>query len=82
MSPNPQETAHLVTFTEEIHHENLLFLCSGPHVVNEIMMSKDKATFSKYFHYRKHLWILNNICVTNGSRYSRMDQVKLVEDSL
>ena len=29
MRPNPQETANLVTFTEEIHNEKLHFLCSG-----------------------------------------------------
>ena len=28
MWPNPQETAHLVTFTEEILSGKLLFLCS------------------------------------------------------
>ena len=30
MSPNPQETAHLVTLTEEILNEkNFIFLCSN-----------------------------------------------------
>ena len=28
MSPNPQETEDLVTFTEEILNEKLYFLCS------------------------------------------------------
>ena len=28
MWPNPQETAHLVTFTEEILNEKLHFFCS------------------------------------------------------
>ena len=28
MWPNPQETADLVTFTEEIHNVNLYILCS------------------------------------------------------
>ena len=27
MSPNPQETADLVTFTEEIFNRKVLFLC-------------------------------------------------------
>ena len=30
MGPNPQETADLDTFTEEIHNENRHFLCSDP----------------------------------------------------
>ena len=29
MSPNPQETAGMVTFTEEILNERLYFLCSS-----------------------------------------------------
>ena len=29
MSPNPQETADLVTVTEEIYNGKLHFLCSG-----------------------------------------------------
>ena len=29
MWPNPQKTADLVTFTEEIFNEKLHFLCSG-----------------------------------------------------
>ena len=28
MRPNPQETADLVTFTEEVLHRKLHFLCS------------------------------------------------------
>ena len=34
MSPNPQETADFVTFTEEIHKRKLHFLCSGCLVLN------------------------------------------------
>ena len=30
MWPNPQQTADLVTFTEEIFHEKFHFLCSVP----------------------------------------------------
>ena len=29
MWPNPQETADLVTFTEDVPNEELHFLCSG-----------------------------------------------------
>ena len=34
MWPNPQETADLVTFTEEIPNEKLHFLCSVSSVYN------------------------------------------------
>ena len=35
MSPNPQETADLVIFTEEILNRKLRFLCSVPKIVLE-----------------------------------------------
>ena len=33
MEPNPQETADLVTFTEEILNGKLHFLCNAPCIV-------------------------------------------------
>ena len=35
MWPNPQEAAHLVTFTEEILNEKLHFLCSDCAAIRE-----------------------------------------------
>ena len=46
MSPNPQETADLVTFTEEILNGKLQFLCS---VVSVNRRRKDiKVTFASF----------------------------------
>ena len=36
MLPNPQETVDLVTFTEEILHGKLHFLCSATQINKEI----------------------------------------------
>ena len=41
MWPNPQETADLVTFTEEIFNGELRFLCSG--------------SYSKFYQIRRKL---------------------------
>ena len=46
MSPNPEETADLVTFTEEILNEEFYFFC-------EVSVASVKRILSKY--HTKHL---------------------------
>ena len=41
MSPIPQETADLVTFTEEILNGKLHFLCSARHEIQVIFFLED-----------------------------------------
>ena len=45
MRPNPQETADLVTFTEEILNEKLYFLCSKGIKVESIYIMTDLTNF-------------------------------------
>ena len=55
MCPNPQETAHLVTFTEEILNGKLYFLCSDYFCLDETLYiqrywTKENATPSNNIH--------------------------------
>ena len=43
MCPNRQETANLVTFTEEILHGNFFFLCS---VINPVVLILDMVKYT------------------------------------
>ena len=50
MWPNPQETADLVTFTDEILNEKLHFLCSGKVLSSRLLNVFVKISFmSKYY---------------------------------
>ena len=53
MSPNPQEAADLVTFTEEIFNGRLHFLCSTGHRLNVSKIFRRRPerllTFSELF---------------------------------
>ena len=51
MWPNPQETANLVTFTEEIHTGKINFLCSEIWIKmgeQYTSFTKSSVTFSGY----------------------------------
>ena len=47
MSPNPQETADLVTFTEEILNGKLHFLCSEVNEIISNVFSRRKISLNK-----------------------------------
>ena len=53
MLPNPQETADLVTFTEEIFNGKLHFLCSGE--FGHFMDTKRYNVKSKYSYFRNDI---------------------------
>ena len=49
MWPNPQQTADLVTFTEEILNGKLYFFSSAPsHSVGYTLLSKDRQKSTNY----------------------------------
>ena len=49
MWPNPQETAHLATFTEETLHGKLHFLCSELKEGSELKESYYAGKFKHYY---------------------------------
>ena len=64
MWPNPQETADLVTFTEEILMENFYFLCSS---INPIqLLPVDIDTFSDNLN-----WFLFPLCLNGKTMQSK-----------
>ena len=59
MRPNPQETADLVTFTEEIHNGKFYFLCIVVGMANQNIYLKDnfnlllmKVTQINFLHWQ------------------------------
>ena len=57
MEPNPQETADLVTFTEEIRSGKLHFLCS---VMSESYHSTEKSGWKVFEDFLKKSWHVEN----------------------
>ena len=66
MSSNPQETADLVKFTEEILNEKFDFLCSGSSKVQKVtiymspcsMLIDNPNTLSKFFKHRSSFQVV------------------------
>ena len=77
MSPNPQETADLITFTEEILNGNLHFSCSAscglPKLYGMIFFSNMVSITGGFLYFvcLRHEFLNNSMMVANIATFSK-----------